>query len=156
MSERSERTDGRSASGLSADEGGPLTRPVPVATELTRRFWDGTRRGELLIPRCAGCGTRFFVPEPVCPGCMSEKWSYEPSSGRGVVYSVTVVHRVPGPGFEVPFALAVVDLDDGGTLLSHVVDVEPERVTIGMRVRVSFRRLDEDITLPCFVPTGET
>ena len=129
-----------------------MSRPVPVPTELTRDFWEGTRRGELLIPRCAGCGTRFFVPEPACPACMSDDWSYEPSSGQGVVYSVTVVHRAPGAGFEVPFALAVIDLDDGGTLLSHVVDVEPDRVTIGMPVRVSFRELDEDITLPYFTP----
>ncbi|MFC5747918.1 Zn-ribbon domain-containing OB-fold protein [Actinomadura rugatobispora] len=125
---------------------------MPVPTELTRPFWEGTRRGELLIPRCADCGTRFFVPEPVCPGCLSADWSYEPSSGRGAVYSVTVVHRAPGPGFEVPFALAVIDLDDGGTLLSHVVDVEPHSVAIGARVRVSFRELDGTITLPCFVP----
>jgi uncharacterized OB-fold protein len=125
---------------------------VPVPTELSRPFWEATRRGELVIPHCADCGTRFFVPEPVCPGCMSANWSYKPSGGRGAVYSVTVVHRAPGPGFEVPFALAVIDLDDGGTLLSHVVDVEPHSVTIGTRVRVCFRELDGTITLPCFVP----
>ncbi|GAA2409914.1 OB-fold domain-containing protein [Actinomadura vinacea] len=129
-----------------------MSRPVPVPTELSRAFWEGTRRGELLIPRCADCGARFFAPEPACPHCMSASWDYEPSMGRGVVYSVTVVHRTPGPGFEVPFALAVIDLDDGGTLLSHVVDVEPHSVAIGTRVRVSFRGLDDDITLPCFVP----
>ncbi|WP_433461880.1 Zn-ribbon domain-containing OB-fold protein [Spirillospora sp. CA-128828] len=129
-----------------------MNRPLPVPTQLTQPFWEGTRRGELRIPRCADCGERFFVPEPVCPGCMSENWSYEPSSGRGSVYSVTVVHRAPGPGFEVPFALAVIDLDGGGTLLSHVVDVEPHSVAIGTRVRVSFRALDDIITLPCFVP----
>jgi uncharacterized OB-fold protein len=83
---------------------------------------------------------------------MSANWGYEPSSGRGSVYSVTVVHRAPGPGFEVPFALAVIDLDDGGTLLSHVVDVEPRSVTVGARVRMSFRALDDEITLPYFVP----
>ncbi|MFV2176649.1 Zn-ribbon domain-containing OB-fold protein [Actinomadura sp. LOL_016] len=132
-----------------------MSRPIPVPTELSRPFWEGTRRGELLIPRCAECGIRFFVPEPVCPACMSARWSYEPSSGRGVVYAVTVVHRAPGPGFDVPFALAVIDLDDGGTLLSHVVDVEPGEVAIGTRVRAVFRPLDESITLPCFVPLDE-
>ncbi|MWA00912.1 hypothetical protein F8568_011060 [Actinomadura sp. LD22] len=129
-----------------------MTRPTPVPTELSQPFWEGTRRGELLIPRCADCGTRFFVPEPVCPNCMSATWSYEPSSGRGVVYAVTVVHRAPGPGFDVPFALAVIDLDDGGALLSHVVDVEPDEVATGLPVQVSFRPLDESITLPYFVP----
>ena len=68
------------------------------------------------------------------------------------MYAVTVVHRVPGPGFEVPFALAVIDLDDGGTLLSHVVDREPDQVTIGLRVRVDFREYTDEITLPYFVP----
>lgn len=127
-----------------------MSRPVPEPTELSRVFWEGTRRGELLVPRCAACGLRFFVPEPACPGCMSDGWYYERSSGRGVVYSVTVVHRAPGPGFEVPFALAVIDLDDGGTLLSHVVDTDPDQVAIGAPVRAAFRELTEGITLPCF------
>lgn len=128
-----------------------MTRPVPVPTELTRPFWEAARRGELVLPYCPACDRRFFVPEPVCPGCLSDSWRYEPSSGRGTVYSVTVVHRTPGPGFEVPFALAVIDLDDGATLLSHVVDAEPGAVAIGMRVRVDFRPLTGEITLPCFV-----
>ncbi|MEU6745460.1 Zn-ribbon domain-containing OB-fold protein [Spirillospora sp. NPDC046719] len=131
-----------------------MTRPIPVPTELSQPFWEGARRGELVIPRCGDCGTRFFVPEPVCPNCMSAAWSYEPSSGRGVVYAVTVVHRAPGPGFDVPFALAVIDLDDGGTLLSHVVDIEPDEVAIGLSVEVAFRPLDESITLPYFVPAS--
>lgn len=130
-----------------------MSRPVPEPTELTRPFWEAARRGELVVPRCSGCGLRFFVPEPVCPGCMSADWRYEPSSGRGTVYSVTVVHRAPGPGFDVPFALAVIDLDDGATMLSHVLGPEPDDVRVGARVRVDFRRLTEEIALPCFVPT---
>jgi len=128
-----------------------MSRPVPVPTSLSLPFWEGTRSGELLIPRCGGCGARFFVPEPACPGCLSRAWSYQPTSGRGTVYAVTVVHRVPGPGFEVPFALAVIDLDDGGTLLSHVVDCDPAQVSIGLRVRVDFREYTGEITLPYFV-----
>jgi uncharacterized OB-fold protein len=82
---------------------------------------------------------------------MAPEWEYEPSTGRGTVYSVTVVHRVPGPGFDVPFALAVIDLDDGGTLLSHVVGREPDQVSIGLRVRVNFQKYTEEITLPYFI-----
>jgi len=129
-----------------------MSRPVPVPTSLSRPFWDAARRGELMIPRCTACGTRFFVPEPACPACMAQDWEYEPSPGRGTVYSVTVVHRVPGPGFDVPFALAVIDLDDGGTLLSHVVGCEPDQVSIGLRVRVNFQKYTEEINMPYFIP----
>jgi len=127
-------------------------RPVPRPTPLSEPFWEAARRGELVIPHCPACGLRFFVPEPACPGCMSGDWRYEASAGRGAVYSVTVVHRAPGPGFDAPFALAVVDLDDGGTLLTHVDAADPDDVVIGMRVRVDFRPFTDRITLPYFVP----
>jgi len=128
-----------------------MTRPVPVPTSLSREFWAAAAEGRLAIPECDDCGIRFFVPEPACPGCLSRSWHYAPSAGTGTVYAVTVVHRVPGPGFEVPFALAVIDLDDGATLLSHVVDCPVDDVVIGLRVRADFRRLTDEITLPYFV-----
>jgi uncharacterized OB-fold protein len=135
-----------------------MSRPVPVPTPLSRPFWDAARRGDLVVPCCSTCDLRFFVPEPACPGCMGSDWRYVPSVGRGTVYSVTMVHRAPGPGFDTPFALAVIDLDDGGTLLSHV-DVgdaghvgDAAGVAIGLRVRVDFRPLTDEITLPYFVP----
>ncbi|MFJ9025605.1 Zn-ribbon domain-containing OB-fold protein [Streptomyces sp. NPDC102259] len=127
-------------------------RPVPVPTELSRPFWEAARRGDLVVPHCPTCGLRFFVPEPACPGCMARDWRYVPSAGRGTVYSVTVVHRAPGPGFDTPFALAVIDLDDGAALLSHVDACDPDDVAIGMRVRVTFRHFTDEITLPYFVP----
>ena len=129
-------------------------RPVPMPGTLTEPFWAAALRGELVIPQCAACGLRFFVPEPACPRCLSPAWDYEPSSGRGTVYSVTVVHRAPGPGFDTPFALAIVDLDDGATLLTHVIGCNPAEVAIGMRVRVEFSKLTADIMLPCFIPDG--
>ena len=129
-----------------------MSRPVPVPTELSEPFWNAARRGDLVIPYCPSCDLRFFVPEPACPRCMAPDWHYAASAGRGTVYSVTVVHRAPGPGFDTPFALAVIDLDDGGTLLSHVGAGDPEAVAIGMRVRVDFRHFTDEIALPYFVP----
>ncbi|MGW0582590.1 Zn-ribbon domain-containing OB-fold protein [Streptomyces sp. NPDC002920] len=130
-------------------------RPVPEPTVLSEPFWAAARRGELVVPHCTACGLRFFTPEPACPGCMSRDWTYAPSSGRGTVYSVTAVHRAPGPGFDTPFTLAVIDLDDGATLLSHV-DAgdagDPGDDWIGQRVRVDFRALTDEIALPYFVP----
>ena len=132
------------------NEGAAMSRPVPAPNPLTAPFWEAAGRGELVVPECSACGLRFFVPEPACPRCLSEQWEYVACSGRGTVYSVTVVHRSPGPGFETPFALAVVDLDDGPALLTHVVGGDPGEVGIGMPVRVVFRRLTDVIVLPYF------
>ncbi|AEK42426.1 Zn-ribbon domain-containing OB-fold protein [Amycolatopsis mediterranei] len=129
-----------------------MSRPVPEPTALSRPFWAAAAEGRLVLPECADCGLRFFVPEPVCPRCLSRNWDWAPSAGTGTVYSVTVVHRAPGPGFEVPFALAIVDLDDGVTMLSHVVGCPVDEVVIGLPVRVDFRPLTDELTLPYFVP----
>ncbi|MEU4248871.1 OB-fold domain-containing protein [Amycolatopsis sp. NPDC026612] len=129
-----------------------MSRPVPQPTSLSRPFWDAAAERRLVLPHCAACGLTFFAPEPACPGCRSRHWAYVPSTGTGKVYAVTVVHRAPGPGFEVPFALAIVDLDDGVSMLSHVVGCPVDDVVIGLRVRVDFRLLTAGITLPYFVP----
>lgn len=131
-------------------------RPVPTPSALTAPFWDATRRGELRMPFCDGCGSWFFTPEARCPRCLAAGWRYRGVAGTGTVYSVTVVHRAPGPGFDVPFALAIVELDEGVSLLSHVVGVAPEDVRIGQRVRVRLRPLTERITVPEFAPEDPT
>jgi uncharacterized OB-fold protein len=103
-----------------------------------------------VVPFCARCSRWFFTPEVLCPTCLQPDWSYRQVAGTGTVYSVTVVHRAPGPGFELPFALAVVTLDEGASLLTHVVGAPPDQVRIGDRVRVRMRELTGEITLPEF------
>lgn len=125
-------------------------RPVPLPTSLSAPFWEATRRGQLMIPHCARCDRWFFTPELACPGCLERDWTYREVRGTGTVYSVTVVHRAPSPGFDPPFALAIIELDEGAMMLSHVVGVPPEEVRIGQRVRVRMRELTAQITLPEF------
>jgi uncharacterized OB-fold protein len=72
------------------------------------------------------------------------------SSGRGTVYSYTVVHRPPRPAFAVPYIVAIVELDEGWHMLTNLVDVAPAAVTVGMPVEASFRPMSEEITLPYF------
>ena len=74
----------------------------------------------------------------VCPWCRSGDWTYRPSGGRGAVYSYTVVHRPPEPGFEAPYVPAIVDMEEGWSLLSWIVDCPPQQVHIGMEVQVRF------------------
>jgi hypothetical protein len=91
-----------------------------------------------------------------CPHCLSTDWAFEPSTGRGTVYSYTVVHRPPQPGFDPPYVLAIVDLDEGWSMLTNVVGVEPGDVRIGQRVAVRFEDVTDEVALPCFAPaTGE-
>lgn len=120
-------------------------------SSATRPFWEGVARGELLVPTCADCGVRHFTPRPHCPACRSGAIAWQASSGRGEVYSFTVVHRKPAEGFEVPFVLALIELD-GWEMMSHVVDIDPANIWIGMPVKVRFDVMD-GVTRPVFVPS---
>ncbi len=91
------------------------------STGLTAEFWAAATRHELVRPVCRDCGRSFFTPQVACPACLSENWTYEPSTGRGRVYSATMVHKAPGPGFAVPFGLGIVDLDEGWSMLATLV-----------------------------------
>lgn len=125
-------------------------RPLPQPTGLTEEFWASARRSVLVRPVCSGCGTSFFTPQIACTNCLSTDWSYQKSSGKGVVYSSSIVHKPPFPGVEVPFEIAMVDLDEGWTMLTNILDPGPEPTAIGTPVEVSWVRLDETITLPAF------
>lgn len=121
---------------------------------LTGEFWAGVDRGELLRPVCGGCERSFFTPQRVCPFCGSGRWRYEPSSGLGTVYSFTVVHRPPEPAFEAPYVLAIVDVTEGWSLLTWIVDCPAPEVRIGMEVEVRFTAGPDGALLPAFAPCG--
>lgn len=115
------------------------------------RFWRETpQRYNLGASRCTSCGSVFFPPRAVCPTCPEHRRSLgkmEPFqlSGEGEVYSFTVVHD-PAEGFEmqVPYVLALVKTPEGPLLTGQVVDVDPKEVSVGLRVRATFRKLREE------------
>lgn len=119
---------------------------------LTGEFWAAVNRGELVRPVCNDCGQSFFVPQFACPYCQSTNWDYQPSSGRGRVYSHTTVHRPPTPAFTAPYVMADVDVEEGWHLLTWIVDCEPDHVEIGMPVRVRFVNGPDGHLLPAFAP----
>lgn len=136
---------------MSGGRGIPLPRP----SELSRPHWDGCRRGELRVQRCDACGGHVFIPQPVCTHCQAESLTWVRSSGRGTLYSYTTVHRPQRPEFEVPYTVAIVELEEGFFMLTNLVDCPPERMRIGMAVEVSFQPASDEITLPMFRPAGE-
>src|SRR5206468_181305 len=134
---------------------GPSRRPRPAISQDTAFFWEGAARGELLMQRCRMCGTLRHPPGPMCPSCGSQEWDTLRSTGRGEVYSFVVYHYPVIPPFEPPYVVALIALEEGVRMVSNVIDVEPEDVRIGMPVDVRFVAVDEELTLPMFVPRGE-
>jgi uncharacterized OB-fold protein len=130
-------------------------RPRPEPSALTEPFWDAARRHVLVRPRCNACGRSFFVPQAVCTRCLSRDWAYAPSSGRGAVYSATVGHRAPYAGIEAPFHLAIVDLDEGWSMLTNLIEPGDRSVPIGTRVAVAWIDVDDDYTHPVFTRDEE-
>jgi uncharacterized OB-fold protein len=125
--------------------------PLPRPTELSRPHWDGCREGVLRVQRCRACGAHVFIPQPLCTSCFSGELDWVNCAGTGVVYSFTVVHRAPHPAFATPYVVAIVSLDEGFEMLANL-ECEPERATVGMRVRVGFRARSREVSLPYFAP----
>ena len=132
-----------------------MSRPIPRPDAETAPFWAGTAEGKLLIQRCPDCGTSRFYPRLVCPNCMSDRIEWTEASGRGRVYSFTVVHRPP-PAFkqEAPYVIAIIELEEGVRMMSRLRIDPPESARIDMPVTVAFDRISDDIVLPGFVPAG--
>jgi uncharacterized OB-fold protein len=128
-------------------------RARPKPTPETKHFWDGTRAGELRLQRCDACSKVYFPPRPFCPACASRQVSVFAASGRGVLWSYVIHHR-PVPGFTPPYAIAVVQLEEGPRLMTNVVDCPqtPEALRLDMKLQVAFHKIDDEITLPLFRP----
>ncbi len=128
-------------------------RARPQPTPETQHFWDGTQAGELRLQRCDACAKVYFPPRPFCPACASRQVRSFAASGRGSLYSYVIHHRKV-PGFTPPYAIAVVQLDEGPRLMSNIIDCPqtPEALELDMRLEVAFEKLDDTITLPLFRP----
>jgi uncharacterized OB-fold protein len=117
----------------------------------SRPYWEGLAQGELRIQRCDACSRAVFYPRSLCPHCYSEKLSWIVAIGRGTIYSYTVAHQAFGAfAVDVPFVIAIVELEEGVRMMSRVIDAPRERIAIGARVQVTFEKAGEDLTLPYF------
>lgn len=133
-----------------------VRRPLPRPTLDSEPYWRAARNRELHLQRCRACGSYRFYPSSVCWDCLSPEFDWLRVSGRGTVYSHTTVHRPPSDAFaaDVPYVIALIALEEGPCLMSNVVECPPEAVRIGMPVKVAFRPMSPEITLPVFTPAG--
>jgi uncharacterized protein len=129
--------------------------PVPVPGPDDAPYWKALSQGVLLIQRCTDCGQVRHPPRPRCGQCASAEHSWEAASGFGTVYSFTIVRHPPNPELadRVPYVVALIELDEGPRLVSNVIGVDPERVTISQRVQVQFDPVGDGTVLPRFAPT---
>ncbi len=130
---------------------------LPVADLETAPYWEATREGRLVIKECHTCGRAYFYPRSHCPRCWSNDTSWRESSGKGTVYTFTVVYQNDLPPFRdrLPYVVAVVELEEGVRMTSNIEGIAPEDVRCGMAVQVAFReeaRGDEVVALPVFRP----
>ncbi|MBW2228746.1 MAG: OB-fold domain-containing protein [Deltaproteobacteria bacterium] len=128
-------------------------RPLPQPTPETAHFWNGTLEGELRLQRCTSCEESYFPPRPFCPSCGTRDVEVYPASGRARLYSYVINHRAM-PGFESPYAIAVVELEEGPRMMTNIVECPqtPEALVLDMELEVAFQTMSDEITLPLFKP----
>lgn len=132
-------------------------RPQPRFPEPdTQSFWEATKEHRLTYQTCTSCGKVVFYPRAHCPHCGSRKLVWHDSRGEGTVYTYSVVRLNRHPAFVAlgPYAVALVDLDEGFRMVTNIVGVaDPVKdVRIGMRVKVRWEDQESGISLPMFEP----
>lgn len=113
-------------------------------------WWEGCDAGRLLIQKCSECGTLRHPPRPMCGECQSTRWESIEASGRGTVYSYTVLYHPMIPGYDFPLPVTLVDLEEGVRMVANVKGCEVDDIHIGMKVECVFEDVDESMKLPFF------
>ena len=122
--------------------------PDPTINMESEAYWQAANDGKLLVKRCESCDEVHFYPRAICPSCMSDDTVWQEASGKGRIYSYSVMRRA-----DPPYAIAYVTLDEGVTMLSNIVDADFEALSVDMPVEVTFRATEGGQALPVFRPS---
>src|ERR1700694_5125856 len=119
-----------------------MPKPFLPPNEITQFFWDAAREHKLVVQRCGDCAYYSHRPQVICPRCQSDKLAHAELSGRGTIFTYTVVHHVFHPVYadEVPYSIAIVELEEqpGLRMLANILDCPNDELRIGMPVVVTF------------------
>jgi hypothetical protein len=132
-------------------------REVPTVEDETREYWEAAKQGRLLVKHCNACGELHHYPRPFCPFCWSEDVEWREVSGRGTVYTYSIVYRNDLEPFSEwgAYVPAVVELEEGPRLMTTIVDCPHDRLAVDMPVEVVFRDLTDEWAAPDFRPSTE-
>lgn len=138
-------------------EPAPPARPLPDTRNAGAEFWRAAAQGRLMVPKCEACARTHWHPRPYCPHCGSGQVGWVQGSGRGRIHTFTVVRQSGDPYFKtrVPYAVAMVELDEGIRLMSNIVDTPLEQLRIGLPVEVLFEPASDAVAIPLFRAAGE-
>ncbi|MGC8203163.1 Zn-ribbon domain-containing OB-fold protein [Aliiroseovarius sp. PTFE2010] len=129
-----------------------IEKPLPVIDHDSAPYWEAAHEGRLDIPLCGDCGKHHFYPRAICPYCHSDNLSFDTVSGRGEVHTFTIARRPAGPAFadDVPYVVALIELEEGPRMMSRIQTDDPEKVYIGAKVEVTFVKASDEISFPYF------
>jgi uncharacterized protein len=129
-------------------------KPIPVPDEASQPFFAGARRHELMLQKCSSCGTVMWPVKPRCDRCWSADITWVQASGKGTLYSFTLMHQVLHPGFaaDAPYNIAEVNLAEGLRITTNVVGCPNSDLQIGMPLEVTFEDITDEVALPKFKP----
>lgn len=130
----------------------PEFRPEPPVTELTEPFWSGALAGELRLQQCLSCRHIRYPIAEICPRCLSADAAWTAMSGTGTVFTYAIFERAYHDAWkdQVPYVVALVELDEGPVFLTNIVGVDPAQVTVGQKVVATFERRSRTAALPQF------
>ena len=131
-------------------------RVLPQLTPENEHYWRGGARGELCFLRCAACAQLVHPPSPVCPQCLSRELAPAAVSGRATLLTYTVNHHPWIPGFDPPYVIAIVEIEEqrGLRLTTNLVGCAESEIAIGMALRARFEDLGDGVFLPLFEPAS--
>ena len=121
------------------------TIPSPIVSSENAAFWSAAKEGRFTVPPCAACGKAHWYPRAICPFCASDKLEWREASGKGTIYTFSVMRRV-----KEPYIIAHVTLAEGPTMLTNIVGCDADDVRIGQTVTVVFQDSDDGPPVPMF------
>ena len=121
--------------------------PAPAPTPETEAFWSAAKEGKFMLRRCTACGKAHWYPRAICPHCMSDKTEWVEASGRGKIYTFSVMRRAPEP-----YAIGYVTLEEGPSMLTNFVDCDFDKLKIGQSVKLKLMPTEGGPPVPMFAP----
>jgi uncharacterized protein len=131
-------------------------RALPAPDNASRHYWQSAADGQLVVQRCTTCGEFQFYPRALCVACAGET-EWVDASGRGTLYTYTIIRQNRSPAFAAlsPYAVGIVELEEGVRMMSNIVDCDVERLTVGMALEVVLVKAADDVGLPFWRPVTD-
>ena len=131
-----------------------ISKPIPVPDDMSAPFFDGARDGKLMLQHCTACDLWSFPARERCPHCFASALKWRKASGRGSLYTFTIMHQVMNPGFAaaVPYNVAQIDLIEGVRVTANIIGIGNDALRIGMLLQVVFDDGGGTVRIPKFRP----